>query len=259
MKSLFSINIRALILLGSMVILFQVPEQCIGIVGGCCPTITPNTKLDYPIICSADCPGGGRVHIDFEIEFKRGDEFCTPGNLDVLVRDETSGEEQKFSYKTTSTGIYNGTADVAVQSDTTYTLIARGGTEFCGETSKEFHVDVVEKGDYKDISIPAILDPPSMCSMTDYFSFGPGVLVDYVYNPYELKVTVGVGNSMAAIPPFCPDVSNTSCPLASTQVLHGEQADGNWTFGFDNDNCHAYADTHRKEYATRAYLQCNCP
>jgi hypothetical protein len=95
--------------------------------------------------------------------------------------------------------------------------------------------------------------------MTDYFPFGPGVLIDYVYNPYNLKVTVGVGTGMTPILPYCPDIANPGCPLAGNQILRGIPANGNWTYGFDNDNCHIYADNHLTEYHTRAYLQCNCP
>ncbi len=217
---------------------------------GCCPKMKALAVQD-PWICPANCPGGGKTRVNYEIEFWQKEERCKPPKgFRISIKNLTDNVDlPPLTWTNPSVGVYKGTSDVTLTKDTEFELTATGD-EVCAKVSGKVKVQVVDKGDFLKMCFSGPLDWPH-CEHKGYQPFGPGVLVERVHNPSSLGVRVTKDKTSEFLAPYGDGYAHSNSP-----------ASGTWSVGLTSkQDCNIYANLPKdqQQLCADVYLQCKCP
>jgi hypothetical protein len=255
--------------LASIVLLSLAQTGCPGTLDKCCPTGVYATAQD-PWICPANCPGGGKTRVDFEIKFqddKENPEPCKPlSTFSLILKNLTDNTTvATLNLDNPSTGVYSGFLDITVTKDTQFEVIYQSDNNLCtGSYSDKFTVNVVDpcsaqteedkiaqQCDHEQICLVGTIDPPKCDFPGGNFPFGNGVLIDFIYNPESIRMRVKHENLQEYILPY----------RWGTKA-RGTEATGWWEYGFassPSNDCRDAASGDSQQRCVDVYLQCNCP
>ena len=218
----------------------------------CCPIVTAFEVRD-PWVCPENCPGGGKTRLEYKIEFWRENELCEPPEeFTVSIKNLTDNVNLPTqALNNPQVGIYSGVQEITLKKDTEYELKAKGGDKVCIEGSKTLKVDVVNQGDFHEICFSGKLDPPNCTFSGGPLPFGPGVLIDNIYNPNLFNIRV--------------DKDNLSEFIGSKKngwALSDKEATGKWSIGLpDGQDCMSYSNLPEpdQKLCVIVFLKCTCP
>jgi len=217
----------------------------------CCPRAVAFVAQD-PWVCPPQCPGGGKTRISYTVEFLREGEPCKPPKeFTIYIRNLTDDIAlPPLIWDNPKVGVYSGFVDITLQKDTAFELKAKGGDLVCGEVSGKLTVKVVDEGDFHGIKISGRLDPPNCTLAGGYVPFGPGVLIDHIYNPTDYRIRVTKDGADEFI--------NSGEPGYG---FKDKAATGNWSLSLNPNDCSTYANLPKEEQVLEivVYLKCNCP
>lgn len=246
-------DIKAIAAVAMLLGLSLLLSGCPGTLGpGCCPKIKA-FKVDDPWVCPANCPGGGKTRINYEIEFWRENERCEPPRkLKISIKNVTDNIDlPPLIWNNPKLGIYTGVEQVRLTKDTEYKLTVKTEEVTCVEASGSLNVNVVDKGDFHEICFSGSLDWPNCTHNGGFVPFGPGVLVDRTNNPSLYGVLVTKDSKSEFVKPY-----------KDGWAFSGSDAAGSWSIGLTSQtDCNSYASLPKEKQSlcVNAYLKCVCP
>lgn len=221
----------------------------------CCPKIKA-FKVSDPWVCPERCPNGGKTRISYEVEFWKENELCIPPKeFTISIRNVTDDVDlEPLKLDNPKLGVYSGTKEVSVKRDTEYKLTAKLDDQVCAEVSESLKVYVIngdKKHDYKSICISGKAALPDCVPKGGFVPFGPGVLIDYVYNASSFKVRVDKDSK-----------SDFIVPYGNGYGFQGLEAADEWSIALTTEtDCSLYFNLpqDKQKLCVDVYLKCNCP